>query len=92
MVFLIDVENFGVLVSIGWGEEDISMKIEQKGKVEVIYEKVKVVGEKVLEVEYKVYRFGCYGFVVWGNLDDLVERVCLEDFEKQVLVWFDCWF
>jgi dienelactone hydrolase len=91
MAFPTDVENLGVPVSIGWGEEDTSTKIEQKGKVEAIHEKAKAAGEKVPEVEHKVYRPGRHGFAVRGNPDDPAERACLEDSEKQALAWFDRW-
>lgn len=86
-----DVEDLGVPVAFGWGEEDSNTKVELKDKVEAIHEKERVAGEKVPEMEHKVYKPGRHGFAVRGNPDDPAEKACLVDSEKQALTWFDRW-
>ncbi|KAK0383349.1 hypothetical protein NLU13_9262 [Sarocladium strictum] len=91
LAYPVDVEDLAVPVSFGWGEEDKFIKIEQKGQVEAIHEKARAAGEKLPEIEHKVYKPGRHGFAVRGNPDDPAERRCLEESEKQVLTWFDRW-
>jgi dienelactone hydrolase len=82
-----DVNRLVVPTSFGWGEEDSSVKIELKGKVEDICKRA----ANAPEMEHKVYKPGRHGFAVRGNPDDPSERACLEDSEKQVLDWFGRW-
>ncbi|THC87354.1 hypothetical protein EYZ11_013201 [Aspergillus tanneri] len=90
LVFPDDVENLVVPVSYGWGLDDIGVKIEQKGKVEKVHAKEEA-GRKVPDMEHKIYKPGCHGFAVRGNLDDPMERACLEDLLTQALDWFPRW-
>jgi hypothetical protein len=48
-------------------------------------------GNKVPEMEHRVYEPGRHGFAIRGNPDDEKERKCLEDSEKQVLEWLGRW-
>ncbi|MCJ1413135.1 hypothetical protein MMC19_007239 [Ptychographa xylographoides] len=91
LTFPDDMENLVVPTSYGWGLEDTSAKIEQKGKVEDIHAKAREAGKKVPEMEHKVYKPGRHGFAVRGNPDDPQERACLEDSVTQVLDWFKRW-
>ncbi|KAH8698682.1 Alpha/Beta hydrolase protein [Talaromyces proteolyticus] len=86
-----DVEALVVPVTIGWGLEDIGVKIEQKGKVEQIHDSAKKGGRKYPEIVHKVYKPGRHGFAVRGNPDDPQERACLEDSMAQALDWFKRW-
>jgi dienelactone hydrolase len=86
-----DVEKLVVPVSYGWGLEDTAVSFEQKGKVEAVHAKAGKSGEKVPEMEHKVYKPGRHGFAVRGNPDDPQERACLEDSVTQVLDWFKRW-
>jgi len=86
-----DVEKVIVPVTIGWGLEDIGVKIEQKDKVEQIHQRAQEAGRKYPEVVHKVYKPGRHGFAVRGNPDDPQERACLEDSVKQALDWFSRW-
>ena len=91
LAFPTDVENIGVPVSFGWGEEDSNTKIEQKTKVEEIHQRNKATSEQFPVTEHKVYKPGRHGFAVRGNPDDPLERACLVDSEKQALDWFNRW-
>ena len=91
LVFPEDVETLVVPVSFGWGLEDSSVKIEQKGKVEEIHAKAMEAGKRLPEMEHEVYRPGRHGFAVRGNPDDLLERACLENSVTQALNWFGRW-
>lgn len=84
-----DVEDVGVPISFGWGEEDKNTKIELKGKIEGIHDKARQNGKAVPDMQHKVYKPGRHGFAVRGNPDDPQERACLIDSEKQALEWFD---
>lgn len=86
-----DVEAMVVPAAIGWGLEDIGVKLEQKAKVEDIHAKASAAGRKLPEIGHKVYTPGRHGFAVRGNPDDPQERACLEDSMKQALDWFDRW-
>ncbi|TAQ88117.1 hypothetical protein B7494_g3581 [Chlorociboria aeruginascens] len=86
-----DVEDVVVPTTYGWGLEDTSVKIEQKGKVEELHAKAKNAGKKLPETVHKIYKPGRHGFAVRGNPDDPQERACLEDSVTQVLDWFKRW-
>jgi dienelactone hydrolase len=86
-----DVDGLVVPISYGWGEEDIAVSIEQKGKIEELHGKVRKAGKQIPEMEHKVYKPGRHGFAVRGNPDDAQERACLEDSMTQVLSWFNKW-
>jgi dienelactone hydrolase len=91
LAFPDDVEKVVVPLTIGWGQEDAGVSIEQKGKVEGIHAKAKEAGAKLPEVVHKVYKPGRHGFAVRGNPDDPQERACLEESEKQALDWLQKW-
>jgi dienelactone hydrolase len=91
MAYPDDVENLVVPVTIGWGLEDTSVKIEQKGKVEKIYADDLASGRKVPEMEHTVYKPGRHGFAVRGNPDDPQERACLENSVTQAMDWMARW-
>ncbi|KAF2665980.1 hypothetical protein BT63DRAFT_458342 [Microthyrium microscopicum] len=86
-----DAEDIIVPLSIGWGKEDSSAKIELMGKVQELHKKAAAAGKQVPEVEHKVYVPGRHGFAVRGNPDDPAEKKCLEDSVTQVLDWFKKW-
>jgi dienelactone hydrolase len=86
-----DVENLVVPVSIGWGEEDRGVKIEQMDRIKAVHKTAADAGKVVPEMEHKVYKPGRHGFAVRGNPDDPAERKCLEDSLTQVLDWFKRW-
>ncbi|MCJ1340912.1 hypothetical protein MMC09_006208 [Bachmanniomyces sp. S44760] len=86
-----DVEGLVVPVSYGWGQEDIAVNIKQKGQTEDVHAKAEEAGQKLPEMEHKVYKPGRHGFAVRGNPDDPQEKACLEDSVTQVLDWFGKW-
>jgi dienelactone hydrolase len=86
-----DVEDLVVPVSIGWGEEDQGVKIEQMDQIKKVHKKAKESGKTIPEMEHKVYKPGRHGFAVRGNPDNPAEKKCLEDSVTQVLDWFKRW-
>ncbi|OAQ65198.1 dienelactone hydrolase family protein [Pochonia chlamydosporia 170] len=88
LAFPDDVAKPVVPVSIGWGLEDVGVKIEQKGKVEAIHDAERKTGREMPELENRLYEPGRHGFAVRGNPDDPKERKALEDSVTQVLDWF----
>ena len=84
-----DVEGLVVPVSYGWGQEDVAVNIKQKGQIEEVHAKATETGQKVPDMEHKVYKPGRHGFAVRGNPDDPQEKACLEDSFTQVLEWFE---
>jgi dienelactone hydrolase len=91
MVLPGDVEAPVVPITYGWGLEDTAVNIELKGKVEEIHAKALKSGNKLPEMEHKIYKPGRHGFAVRGNPDDPLERACLVDSATQVLNWFTRW-
>ena len=89
LAFPDDVEHPVVPTTVGWGLEDVGVKIEQKGKMEDLHAKARKEGRELPETQHKVYKPGRHGFAVRGNPDDPLERACLEDSEKQALDWFE---
>lgn len=82
-----DVDAPVVPMSIGWGFEDVGVKIELKGKMEGIHAQAKAAGRQLPEIEHVVYKPGRHGFAVRGNPDDPAERKILEDSEKQIIAF-----
>lgn len=91
LVFPTDMDKPVVPISIGWGQDDVGVNIEQKGKMEDVHAKTKAAGHKVPETEHVVYKPGRHGFAVRGNPEDPQERKILEDTEKQAIAWLNKW-
>jgi hypothetical protein len=86
-----DVQNPIVSISFGWGQEDTTVKIETKSRVEAIHSMERDSWKVLPELEHKIYTPGRHGYGVRGNPDNPEEKACLEDSVTQVLDWFARW-